>query len=184
MVCLRHQITSRVFGLLASWSELTLVIFVQILLCTACPIGDFLLQHMVENFRQFMGRCRGGVGWSQCAPHAAMKRSEIAGTRAETLCGHAQGTTGAILDPPTARGQHFTATDLMIGTEAQPRHKMFVGRPLMPIEAHLCEDDMDRRGLEPRHLCEVDAGDPVEMGPEIKGGFVALGAPMRGRRRG
>jgi hypothetical protein len=51
---------------------------------------------------------------------------------------------------------------------------MLVGRPLMPIEAHLGEDDMDRWGLEPRHWREVDAGDPVEMGPEIKGGFVSL----------
>ena len=61
---------------------------------------------------------------------------------------------------------------------------MLVSRPFMHIEAHLGEDDVDRWGLEPGHLREVDAGDPVEMGPQIKGGFVALGAPMRGRRWG
>ena len=54
----------------------------------------------------------------------------------------------------------------------------------MHIEAHLGEAAVDRWGLEPRHLREVDAGDPVEMGPEIKGRCVSLGAPMRGRRRG
>ena len=59
---------------------------------------------------------------------------------------------------------------------------MFVGRPFMPIEAHLCEDDMDCGGLSSRHLGEVDTGDPVEMGAEIKGGFVAVRLPM-GRRR-
>ena len=109
---------------------------------------------------------------------------KIAGARAETLRGHAQGATGAILDPPTARGEHFAATDLMIGTEAQPGGKMLVCGPCMPIEADLCEDDMDCWGLQPRHLREIDAGDPVEMGPEIKGRFVSLGAPMGGRRRG
>jgi hypothetical protein len=31
---------------------------------------------------------------------------------------------------------------------------MLVGRPLMPIEAHLGEDAMDRWGLEPRHWRE------------------------------
>ena len=61
---------------------------------------------------------------------------------------------------------------------------MLVRRPFMPIEAHRGEDDVDRWGLEPRHLREVDAGDPVEMSSQIKGGFVSLGASMRGRRRG
>jgi hypothetical protein len=61
---------------------------------------------------------------------------------------------------------------------------MVLCRPCRPIEAHLGEDDMDRRGLEPRHLREVDAGDPRERGPEVKGRFVALRWPMRGRRWG
>ncbi len=139
---------------------------------------------MVDNFRQFMGRGRGGFRWPQCAAHAAKKRPTIAGARAETLRGHAQGATSPVLDPPTARGEHFAATDLMSGTEAQPGGKMLVCGPCMPIEADLCEDDMDRGGLSPRHWREIDAGDPVEMGPQIKGGFVALGAPMRGRRWG
>ena len=54
----------------------------------------------------------------------------------------------------------------------------------MPIEVHLGDDDVDRWGLEPRHLREVDASDPVEMGAEIKGRFIALGLPMGGRRWG
>jgi hypothetical protein len=61
---------------------------------------------------------------------------------------------------------------------------MVVGRPWMPLAAHLSEDDMDRWGLSPRHVREVDAGDPGEMGPESTGRFVSLGAPLRGRRRG
>src|SRR5881409_475818 len=113
IVCLRHQSKSAVLGLFASLSELTLVIFVPIILGTACSIGCLLLQHMVENFRQFMGRGRRGFGWPQFAPHAAKKRPKIAGARAETLRGHAQGATGTILDPSTARGQHFAATDLI-----------------------------------------------------------------------
>ena len=139
---------------------------------------------MLENFGEFMGcGCR-GFGRSEFAAHAAMKRPKIAGARAETLGGHAQGATGAILDPATARGEYFAATDLIIRTESQPGGKMFVCRPFMPIEAHLCEDDMDRRGLSPRHWGKVDAGDAVEMGPEVKGRFVALRLPMRGRRWG
>ncbi len=160
------------------------MIFVQIILCTTCPIGCFLLQHMVENFCQFMGRRRGGFGWPQCAPHAAKKRPQRAGARAETLRGHAQGATGPIVDPAPPRGQYCATTALMIRTEAQPGHTMLVGRPCMPIEAHLGEDNMHGGSLQPGYLCEVDAGDPVEMGPEIKGGFVALRAPRRGRRRG
>ena len=58
---------------------------------------------------------------------------------------------------------------------------MLVRRPFMHIEAHLGEDDVDRWGLEPRYLREVDTGDPVQMGAEIKGRFVALGVPMGGR---
>lgn len=123
------------------------MIFVQIILCTTCPIGCFLLQHMGENFCKFMGRGRRRFRRSQCATHAAMQCPERAGARAETLGGHAPGATGAIVDPPTARGEHCASTDVMIGTEAQPGGKMLVGRPLLPIEAHLGEDDMDRGGL-------------------------------------
>ena len=61
---------------------------------------------------------------------------------------------------------------------------MLLCGPFMHIEADLGEDDMDRWGLSPRYVREIDAGDPVEMGPESKGGCVSLGAPMRGRRRG
>ena len=178
---LRPQSPSQVLGLLASLAELTLVIFVQRLLCTAGPIGCVLLQQVRENVCACMGRGRRRFRWPQCAAHAAIKRAERAGARAETLGSQAQGATGPILDPPTARGEHCAATDLMIGTKAQPRRKMLVCGPLMPIEAHLCEDDMDRWGLEPRHVREVHAGHPVEMGTQIKGGFVALGLPMGGR---
>jgi len=94
-----------------------------------------------------MGRGRRRFGRPQFAAHPAKKRPEIGGARAETLRGHAQGATGAILDPSTARGEHFATTDLIIGTEAQPGGKMLVCRPFMHIEAHLSEDDMDRWGL-------------------------------------
>lgn len=181
MTGVRHSIKSQVFGLLASLSELPLVIFVQILLCTACLVGCLLFEHMVENFRQFMGRGRGGFGWPQLAAQAAIKRPERAGARAETLRGHAQGTTGPVLDPPTARGAHFAATALIVRTAAQPGGKMLVCGPFMHIEADLCEDDMDREGWSPRHLREIDTGDPGEMGPQIKGRCVALGLPMGGR---
>ena len=131
-----------------------------------------------------MGRGRRRFGRPQCAAHPAKKRPEIGGARAETLRGHAQGATGAILDPSTARGEHFATTDLMIGTEAQPGGTMLVCRPCMPIEAHLCEDDVDRHSLESGHLCEIHASDPVQMGTEIKGGFVPLGLSMGSRRWG
>ena len=61
---------------------------------------------------------------------------------------------------------------------------MLVCGPWMPLEADLCTDARDRWGLSPRPVREIDAGDPGERGPEITGGVVALGAPMRGRRRG
>ena len=131
-----------------------------------------------------MGRGRRRFGRPQFAAHPAKKRPEIGGARAETLRGHAQGATGAILDPSTARGEHFATTDLIIGTEAQPGGKMLVCRPFMPIEAHLCEDDVDRHSLESGHLCEIHASDPVQMGTEIKGGFVPLGLSMGSRRWG
>ena len=53
MVGVRYSITSQILSLLASLSELTLMIFVPIILCTPCPIGCFLLQHMGEHF----GKC-------------------------------------------------------------------------------------------------------------------------------
>ncbi len=115
---LRHQSTSHVLGLLAYLSELTLVILVPILLCTVCPIGCFLLQHGRDNLCELVGRGRRRFGWPQCAAHAAIKRSERAGARAETLGSHAQGATGPIVDTPTARGEHFATTHLVIGTKA------------------------------------------------------------------
>jgi len=77
----------------------------------------------------------------------AKKGPERAGAVAETLRGQAQGATGAIVDPPTARGEHCAATDLVIGTASQPGGTRLVCRPWRPIEAHLCEDDVDRQSL-------------------------------------
>jgi hypothetical protein len=94
------------------------VIFVQRLLCTACPIGCFLLQHVREKFCEFVGRGRRRCRWPQFAAHAAIKRAERAGARAETLGSHAQGATGPLLDTPTARGEHLATTHLVIGTES------------------------------------------------------------------
>ena len=118
MAGLRHSIEAEVLGLLASLFDCALVISVQIILCTAFPIRGFFLQHVRENFRQFVGRGRRRFGWPQCAAHAAIKRAERAGARAETLGSHAQGATGPIVDPPTAGGEHCATTNLVIGTES------------------------------------------------------------------
>src|SRR5215831_11017524 len=117
------------------------------MLCTAFPIRCLLLQHVIDNFRQFVGRGRRRFCWPQFAAHAAIKRAEIAGARAETLGSHAQGATGPILDPPTAGREDFAATNLVVRTESEPGGKMLVRWPFMHIEAHLGEDDVDRWGL-------------------------------------
>ena len=160
------------------------MIFLQIIRCPTFSIGGLLLQQVVQNCCELMGRGRRGFGWPQFAPHAAKKRPKIAGARAETLRGHAQGATGTILDPSTARGQHFAATDLILGTEPQPGRKMFVPRPLTPSAAHFGEDRVDRQGWSARHVGELHAGDPGQMGAEIKGRFGSLRLPMGGCRWG
>src|SRR5712691_3489548 len=97
MTGLRHHIESQVLGLRASWSELAFLIFVHRIIGTAFAIRCFVLQQVRENFGALMGcGCR-RCGWPQCAAHTAKKRPKRAGTRAETLCGHAQGATGAIV---------------------------------------------------------------------------------------
>jgi hypothetical protein len=181
---LRHDIKAPILRVLSSWPALTRRIFVQRILGTAGPIGGFLLQHRGENFCQVMGRRGGGVGWPQCAPHAATKRPQRAGTRAETVRGPTQGPPGPIVDASTPRGQDVATPDRRIRTAAQPGRHMRVGRPWMPSEAHLGEDQRDRGSLHPRHLGEVDAGDPGARGPEIQGGCGAVRAPRRGSRRG
>lgn len=52
------------------------------------------------------------------------------------------------------------------------------------MEAHLCEDDVDRHRLESGHVRAIHAGDPVQRGTEIKGGCVPVRLPMGGRRWG
>ena len=172
------------FRLVASLSERALVIFLPRMLGTVCAIGGLLLQHGGENVRAWMRRGCGGLGRPQCAPHAAIKRSESAGARAETLRGHAEGATGPIVDPPTARGAHGAATDPMSGTKPQPGRTMLVRRPRAPIEAHCGKDGVDREGLSARHVREGDPGEPGQRGAESKRGCVALGLPMGGRRWG
>jgi hypothetical protein len=184
MACLKHHIESQMLGLLAAWSALALLILVQIMRGPTCLIGCFVLQHRRDNFGACLGGGCRGFGRAECAAQAAMKRPKRAGPRAETVGGHAPGATGAILDPPTARGEYWAATDLLSRTESHPGDKMFVCRPLMHRKANRSEDDMDRWGLSPRHVRAVAAGDRVERGPESKGRCVSLGAPRRGRRRG
>ena len=84
---------------------------------TAFLRGGCLLAQVRENFGACMGWGRRRFCGPQFAAHAAIKRSERAGARAETLGSHAQGATGPILDPPTARGEHFATTNLVVGTE-------------------------------------------------------------------
>jgi hypothetical protein len=127
--------------------DLTLLIFVEILSSASFPIGGTLFEHVIDNFRQFVGGGCRGFGRPKFTPHTAKKGPEIAGTGTETLGRHAQGATGAILDPSTPCGEHFATADLIVRTEPSPGDKMFVGRPFMPIEPHFGEDDVDRWGL-------------------------------------
>ena len=143
-----------------------------------------LCAQVVDNFGQVVGRgCRGG-GRPELTPHAAPKGPERAGAGTETLRRPAPGATRALVDPSPARGEHVAAADLIVGTAASPRGTMFLGRTCRPLEAHLGAAAMERRGLSPRHVREVDAGEPSEMGPEVKGWCVPWRVPRRGRRWG
>ena len=105
MAYVRHQIASQMLGLLTSLAELTVLILVQIRRGPAFPIGGLLLPHVIENVCKCMGCGRRRCRRPQCAAHAAMKRPERAGARAETVGGQAQGATGPIMDRSTARGR-------------------------------------------------------------------------------
>ncbi len=119
------------------------------------------------------GQCvgRGWRGWRrpELTPHAATKGPERAGAGTETLRRPAPGATRALVDPSPARGEHVAAADLIVGTAASPRGTMFLGRTCRPLEAHLGAAAMERRGLSPRHVGEVDTGEPSEMGPGLGG---------------
>ena len=118
MARLRHQIKSPVFGLFPQLSELTLLSFVEIISSTPFPIRCVLFEHVIDNCSQLVGGGCRGFGRPEFTPHPAKKGSEIAGARTETLGRHAQGATGAILHPSTARGEHFATADLIVRTES------------------------------------------------------------------
>lgn len=181
MAGLRHQSTSEVLGLLTSLSHLTLLLLLHRLLGTTFLLGGLLLQHVIENCGECMGGGRRRLRRPQLTAHATKKCPEIAGAMAETLCGHAQGTPGAILDRPPPRGEHCAATHAVVRTEPSPGDKRLGRWPCMHMEAHCGQDGVDRQGLEARPLREVDAGDPGPMAAQIKGRCVALRLPM-GRR--
>jgi hypothetical protein len=177
----RHHSQAEVLGLRASLANLTLLLLMQRLLGTAFLIGGFLLEHV----REHVGACRGGGRRRFCGPpcaaHAAIKRSERAGARAETVGSQAPGAPGPIVDTPTACRQDFATTNLVIGTATAPGDTRLVRRPCRPIEAHLGEEEGDREGLSPRHWREGDASAPGALRAERNGGLVALGLPMGGR---
>lgn len=145
------------------------------------PERGGLREHGIENGGECMGGGRRRLCGPPCAAHAALKRSESAGARAEPWGRQAQGAPGPRVDTPTAWRQAFATPPLGIGTEAEPGGTRRVRRPCMPMEAHLGEDDVEREGLYPRDWCEVDAREPVAMCAESTGGLVALGVPMGGR---
>ena len=103
--------------LFVSLSDLALVSFLQIIRCTTFSLGGFLLKHVVQNCCELMGRGGRGLGWPQFAAHAAIEGSEIARTLPQTLRRHASGAPGPIVDPATARREHFAATHPVVGTE-------------------------------------------------------------------
>ena len=117
MACLRHQRASEVLGLRAELPELTLMIFVQIRLGAAFPIRGFLLSQVREKFGALMGGGGRSFGWPQFAAQAAIAGAERARTLPQTLRRHASGATGPIVDPSTARREHFAATHPVGGTE-------------------------------------------------------------------
>lgn len=147
MACLRHQSKSEVLGVLASLSNLTLLIFLRRIRGTAFLIGGFLLEHVIDNCGECMGRGRRRFRRPQFAAHAAREGPEITRAIPQTLRRHTQGATGPIVDPPTARGEHFAATHAVVWAEPQPGRTMLVRRPFMHIEADCGEDGMDRQGL-------------------------------------
>src|SRR5262249_39736151 len=76
-----------------------------------------MFEHVIDNCSQLVGGGCRGFGRPEFTPHPAKKGSEIAGAGTETLGRHAQGATGAILHPSTARGEHFATADLIVRTE-------------------------------------------------------------------
>jgi hypothetical protein len=147
----RHQVTPHLCGVRASLCERALVLFVQSIHGPACQSGCVLLQPRGEHGGEWRGGGCRRCGWPQCAAPTALTRPARAGARAETVCGHTQGATGALVDPATASGQDCAATPAVLWAETSPGRTRRVCRPCRPREAPRGEDERERESVSPRH---------------------------------
>src|SRR5205823_74407 len=93
------------------------------------------LQHPIDQAGEFMSHGGDGFWCAEFAAETAVLGAEVGLAPQQRGGCQTQGRGGAIDDMAGALAQHVVAADAIVGTEAQPRCEMRLGRPARHVHA-------------------------------------------------
>ena len=138
-------------------------------------VGRAGLEQMIDNTSEFVGGGGDRFGCAEPGAHAPEVVAYSRVTLAGAVRGHAQGVRGAALDGAGVRGEDFAAGDAMIGTQAQPRGKVFRGGKLREIAADLGEECVHVDRAQTWQGGQIDAEDAMQVAAQVELRLIALG---------
>src|SRR5262245_14308026 len=90
----------------------------------------------------------------------------------QALGRHPQSVFDPVLGPTSSAPQHFSSTNFIVRTQAQPRGEMASTGKTTPVIAQFRKECMDCEHADSRHTGQIHAKETVEFVPPRSGGCV------------
>src|SRR5262245_32982119 len=125
-------------------------------------------EHAIDQDGQLVGHGGDRFRRAEFVSEATKLGTEITLAAKQGGGGNSQGGCRAIDHPSSASADHLPAGDPVIWRQAQPRGKVMLILPAGHIEADLADDGLRDAHVDAVDAREVDAGDPVQLSPQVK----------------
>jgi hypothetical protein len=112
-------------------------------------INEFplVLEHVIDNARDFVSSCNDGFGRSQTGTLPAIIGSQPTITVGKRLRRQAEGRIGSILGLFGPASEDFASGNIVVGSQAHPRGEMAACSPWLHIYACFRKHHLDGSGV-------------------------------------
>jgi hypothetical protein len=178
-----HECIPQCFGLFGHRRDLAFTILRFIRVEALLDVSAAVSQQAIDQTRQFVRRCRNGLGGAETHFHPPKEGSQGTLRVVQRAGGEAEGDRDAMRAGAHPPRQHLATRDFVLGTQPQPATEVFHARPPGHVRADLAEDDQSGVFFDPLNGRQVAARHAIERRAGIEVRFVGLlvAAGLRGQ---